>query len=82
MGGKQSVEEPKTVDSNGQVNNNVVVGAMGTHSTILIIMAIELGIVCLIGLIQLYIYHHCNSLKNLKKKYAYKQGIQQQQNNP
>lgn len=80
MGGKQSVEEQKAVDTTGHVNNNVVVGAMETHSTILTIIAVELGIVCLIGFVQLLIYTHCNHLKNLKKRYA-KQGNQQQPNN-
>lgn len=80
MGGGPSMEESKTVDTTGHVNNNVVVGAMETHSTILTIIAVELGIVCLTGIAQLVIYTHCNKLKNLKKKYS-KQGIQSQQNN-
>lgn len=80
MGGTVTHPEPKTVDSNGQVNNNVVVGAMETNSALLFIMVVELGIVCLIGFVQLYIYYHCNSLKNLKKKYS--NGNNQQLNNP
>lgn len=70
MGGR--ISEPKVVDANGQVNNNVVVNAMEDHATLLLITAVELGILCLFGAIKLYIYYHCNSLKNLKKKYTAK----------
>lgn len=80
MGGKVTVPVDKKVDSNGQVNNNVVVEVMENNSNLLLFMVVELGIVCLIGFVQLYIYYHCNSLKNLKKKYG--NGNNQQQNNP
>lgn len=35
---------------------------METHSNILTIIAVELGFVCLIGIVQLAIYTHCNNL--------------------
>lgn len=81
MGGKQSVEEKKTVETSGHVNNNVIIEAVAANSTLLTIMCLELGFVILIGFIQLVIYTYCNHVKNLKKKYS-NRAIRDQQNNP
>lgn len=77
MGNGDSKQEAKTIDSNGQVNNNIVIQeAKDIHQQtehfqqMLIIMYIR----CFLEVIKICIYIYNCHLKKLKKRY--------QNNNP
>lgn len=69
MGGHQSTEEKKDVDTNGNVNKNVIIEAVETSSTLLTIIGVEMGILCIVAVIQLiiilYIYIYIKTGKEL-----------------
>lgn len=68
MGGSDSKQESKTVDSSGTVNNNVVlndpVPIMNNEIVIL------LWTICVIKVLELLLYVYREHYKNIKKRYA------------
>lgn len=72
MGGTTSHEEKKTVDSTGEVNNNVVVQeTVDVYSSEMVIL---LSILCILKIIELGCYLYTTHNRNLKKKYSQSQG--------
>lgn len=68
MGGTTSHDEAKTVDSTGQVNNNVVVQeTVDVYSSEIVIL---LGVLCILKILELGCFLYMNHKKSLKKKYA------------
>lgn len=68
MGSSDSKEETKTVDSNGNVNNNIVIqDPVPIHSKDI---SVVLYIICAIKIFELIIFLYKFHSKNLKKKYA------------
>ena len=68
MGTTESKDETKTVDSNGNVNNNVVIQEQNSSNSFE--MKILLYIVCIIKIIELLIFIYKFHRKNLKRKYT------------
>lgn len=68
MGGSKS-KETKSIDSNGQVNNNVVIGKVDgevdiTSAEIMIL----LGIICLIKIMEFIYFIYRRHYQNVKKR--------------
>lgn len=68
MGGQQSVDSTKTVESSGQVNNNIIFKAMEGHSMQMTIIIIQNSIICLTSVLELILYVYRSHIKNVKKK--------------
>lgn len=68
MGGKESKEETKTVDTTGNVNNNVVIQEPVPVAMEEVI--ILLAIITAIKIIELVIYFYKVHTRNVKKKYS------------
>ena len=68
MGTTESKDETKTVDSNGNVNNNVVIQEQNSSNSFE--MKILLYIVCIIKIIELLVFIYKFHRKNLKRKYT------------
>lgn len=66
MGNTDSKEETKAVDSNGNVNNNVVIQEPNSKNSDI---KIVLYIICGIKIIELLIFIYKFHRKNLKRKY-------------
>lgn len=64
MGTTQSKEEVKAVDTNGNVNNNVIIEET-KHNEIFILLLI----ICIIKLIEVIVFLYKTHKKMLKKKY-------------
>lgn len=68
MGGTESKDETKSVDSNGYVNNNVVIqDPISSNSGEIKIL---LYVICIIKIIELLIFIYKFHRKNLKRKYT------------
>lgn len=68
MGGSESKEEIKTVDTNGNVNNNIVIqDPVSIHNQELMIL---MYIVCTIKIIEFTYVMYKEFLKKLKKRYV------------
>lgn len=67
MGNNDSKEETKTVDTTGNVNNNVIIGEpVKIHSNEIIML---LYIICAVKIIELILFFYKVHLKRVKKKY-------------
>lgn len=82
MGSGPSSEEvrvdEKTVDSNGQVNNNIVIQeARDTHTQMIINekLLVATYILCLMELIKLLLYGISAYKKHVKNKYGAQNGV-------
>lgn len=69
MGGKPSVEEKKEVDSNGNVNNNIVLHNSATlnvqlESCVIVVLAVIAAVLIIFLLLFVY-YKHRHGLKKL-----------------
>lgn len=68
MGGTESKDETKSVDSNGNVNNYVVIqDPISSNSGEIKIL---LYVICIIKIIELLIFIYKFHRKNLKRKYT------------
>lgn len=68
MGSTESKEEVKTVDSNGMVNNNIVIqDQVKIHNNEIIIL---LYIICVIKVFEFIVFMYKFHTKSLKKKYV------------
>lgn len=73
MGSGPSQEEVKTVDSTGQVNNNVVVAFGALQKTVdnsSVEIIILLLILCVIKILEFASYVYVTHIRKMKKKYG------------
>lgn len=68
MGSSESKEEHKTVDTTGNVNNNLVIG--GEVDVFSIEIVILLGIICAIKIIEFVYFLYNQKYKKIKKRIA------------
>lgn len=67
MGGGESKEETKTIDTTGNVNNNVVIQeSVPIHNEE---MKILLYVICVVKIIQFIFFIYKFQVRRLKKKY-------------
>lgn len=68
MGGSES-KQTKAIDTNGQVNNNVVIGKFdGEINVYSIEIVVLLGIICLIKIIEFVYFVYRRHYQNIKKR--------------
>lgn len=72
MGASESKEEHKTVDTTGNVNNNVVIG--GQVDVFSIEVVVLLGIICIIKMIELIYFVYSKIYHRMKKRIVERPG--------